>query len=179
MGGVPLVVRSPDSNDRTTDRVEAAQQTAQELAHEVGLHEATAVGDTGDPADAIIAAAKSQSADVVVVGTHERGWFKRLFSSSVSDAVDSRRRDPSAGGALMARALWTGSINFGLVNVPVKAFTAVRDHDVHFHQLDKKSGSRIRYHKVAEETGKEVDGTRSRWATRSAAVATSRSTTRR
>jgi DNA end-binding protein Ku len=44
-----------------------------------------------------------------------------------------------------------------LVNVPVKAFTAVRDHDVHFHQLDKKSGSRIRYHKVAEDTGKEVD----------------------
>ena len=31
----------------------------------------------------------------------------------------------------MARSLWTGSISFGLVNVPVKAFTAVRDHDVH------------------------------------------------
>jgi DNA end-binding protein Ku len=57
----------------------------------------------------------------------------------------------------MARSLWTGSISFGLVNVPVKAHTAVRDHDVHFHQLDKKSGSRIRYRKVAEETGKEVD----------------------
>ena len=57
----------------------------------------------------------------------------------------------------MARSLWTGSISFGLVNVPVKAFTAVRDHDVHFHQLDKKSGSRIRYRKVAEDTGKEVD----------------------
>jgi len=67
--------------------VEAAQQTAQELAHEVGIPDAAAVGDTGDPADAIIAAAKSQHADVVVVGTHERGWFKRLFSSSVSDAV--------------------------------------------------------------------------------------------
>jgi DNA end-binding protein Ku len=57
----------------------------------------------------------------------------------------------------MPRSLWTGSISFGLVNVPVKAFTAVRDHDVHFHQLDKKSGSRIRYRKVAEDTGKEVD----------------------
>ena len=57
----------------------------------------------------------------------------------------------------MARSLWTGSISFGLVNVPVKAFTAVRDHDVHFHQLDKKSGARIRYRKVSEETGKEVD----------------------
>ena len=57
----------------------------------------------------------------------------------------------------MARPVWSGSISFGLVNVPVKAFTAVRDHDVHFHQLDKKSGSRIRYHKVVEDTGKEVD----------------------
>ncbi|MGZ4762297.1 MAG: non-homologous end joining protein Ku [Ilumatobacteraceae bacterium] len=58
---------------------------------------------------------------------------------------------------IMPRPLWTGSISFGLVDVPVKAFTAVRDHDVHFHQLDKKSGSRIRYRKVAEDTGKEVD----------------------
>jgi DNA end-binding protein Ku len=57
----------------------------------------------------------------------------------------------------MARSLWTGSVSFGLVNVPVKAYTAVKDHDVHFHQLDKKSGSRIRYRKVSEETGKEVD----------------------
>ena len=57
----------------------------------------------------------------------------------------------------MARSLWTGSISFGLVNVPVKAFTAARDHDVHFHQLDKKSGARIRYRKVSEATGKEVD----------------------
>jgi len=87
IGGVPLVVRSAGSNDRTTDRVEAAQQTADELAQEAGIVGATAVGDTGDPADAIIAAARAQNADVVVVGTHERGWFKRLFSSSVSDQV--------------------------------------------------------------------------------------------
>jgi DNA end-binding protein Ku len=38
----------------------------------------------------------------------------------------------------------------------VKAYTAVREHQVHFNQLDKKSGSRIRYEKVAEKTGKEV-----------------------
>src|SRR3954464_5139776 len=57
----------------------------------------------------------------------------------------------------MARPVWTGSISFGLVNVPVKAYTAVRDHDVHFHQLDKRSGSRIHNRKVAEKTGEEVD----------------------
>jgi DNA end-binding protein Ku len=57
----------------------------------------------------------------------------------------------------MPRSIWRGAISFGLVNVPVKAYTAVRDHDVHFHQLDKRSGSRIRYEKVAEKSGKEVE----------------------
>ncbi len=57
----------------------------------------------------------------------------------------------------MARPIWTGSISFGLVNVPVKAFSAVRDHDVHFNQLDKKTGSRVRNRKVAEKSGREVD----------------------
>jgi DNA end-binding protein Ku len=44
-----------------------------------------------------------------------------------------------------------------LVNVPVKTYSAVRDHDVHFHQLEKRSGSRIRNKKVSEKSGKEVD----------------------
>jgi DNA end-binding protein Ku len=57
----------------------------------------------------------------------------------------------------MARAVWSGSISFGLVNVPVKAYTAVRDHEVSFHQLEKETGSRIRYRKVSEKTGEEVD----------------------
>ncbi len=49
----------------------------------------------------------------------------------------------------MARPIWTGSISFGLVNDPVKAYTAVRDHDVHLHQLERGSGSRIWYRKVS------------------------------
>src|SRR5687768_11420114 len=57
----------------------------------------------------------------------------------------------------MARPVWSGTISFGLVNVPVKAFTAVRDHDIHFHQLDSKSGARNRYKKVSEKSGREVD----------------------
>ncbi len=53
--------------------------------------------------------------------------------------------------------MWTGTISFGLVNVPVKAYTAVRDHDVHFHQLEKKSGARVRNRKVSDKSGKELD----------------------
>jgi DNA end-binding protein Ku len=57
----------------------------------------------------------------------------------------------------VSRPVWSGTISFGLVNVPVKAYAAVHDHDVHFHQLEKGTGSRIRYQKVADGTGKEVD----------------------
>jgi DNA end-binding protein Ku len=59
----------------------------------------------------------------------------------------------------MARAIWSGTISFGLVNVPVKAFTATRDHNVHFHELDEK-GSRVKHVKVSAKTGKPVDDIR-------------------
>jgi DNA end-binding protein Ku len=55
------------------------------------------------------------------------------------------------------RSIWTGTISFGLVNVPVRAYTAVRDHDVHFHQLDSRSGARVRNKRVSEKTGREVE----------------------
>src|SRR5215213_73067 len=58
--------------------------------------------------------------------------------------------------SVMARPVWTGAISFGLVNVPVQAMSAVRDHDVHFHQLDKKSGARVRNKHISEKTGREV-----------------------
>ncbi len=56
----------------------------------------------------------------------------------------------------MPRAIWSGSISFGLVNVPVKVFTAVREHTVHFHQVEKGTGSRIRYEKVSDRSGHKV-----------------------
>jgi DNA end-binding protein Ku len=56
----------------------------------------------------------------------------------------------------MPRAIWSGSISFGLVNVPVKVHTAVRDHAAHFHQVEKGSGARIRYEKVSEQSGDPV-----------------------
>jgi DNA end-binding protein Ku len=57
----------------------------------------------------------------------------------------------------MARAVWSGSISFGLVNVPVKAYTAVREHKISFNQLEKDSGARIRYEKVSEDSGERVE----------------------
>lgn len=55
------------------------------------------------------------------------------------------------------RAVWTGSITFGLVNVGVKALTAVRDHDVHFHRLVRGTGARVGNLQVSKETGEPVD----------------------
>lgn len=57
----------------------------------------------------------------------------------------------------MPRAIWTGSISFGLVNVPVKLFTATEDRSVGFHQFDPESGERIRYQRVTQESGTEVE----------------------
>jgi DNA end-binding protein Ku len=57
----------------------------------------------------------------------------------------------------MARAIWNGSISFGLVNVPVKLYSATEQKDVSFHQFEAGSGERIRYKRVAEESGREVD----------------------
>jgi DNA end-binding protein Ku len=56
----------------------------------------------------------------------------------------------------MARAIWSGSVSFGLVNVPVKLYGAVTPKDVHFHQLEEDTGARIRYKRVSDETGEEV-----------------------
>jgi DNA end-binding protein Ku len=57
----------------------------------------------------------------------------------------------------MPRSIWNGAISFGLVNVPVQLFSAQEQKDVHFHQFEEGTGERIKYKRVAEESGKEVD----------------------
>lgn len=57
----------------------------------------------------------------------------------------------------MARAIWSGSISFGLVTVPVELYSATEDHTVHFRQFERGTSDRIRYRRVNERTGKEVD----------------------
>ncbi len=56
----------------------------------------------------------------------------------------------------MPRSLWTGAISFGLVNVPVRLFTAVRTKDVRFHQLHAADGVRIKQKRVCPADGEEV-----------------------
>lgn len=56
----------------------------------------------------------------------------------------------------MARAIWSGSISFGLVNIPVKMYSAVMDKTVHFHMLHDKDGVRVRQRLVCPAEDKEV-----------------------
>jgi DNA end-binding protein Ku len=56
----------------------------------------------------------------------------------------------------MARAIWTGAISFGLVSIPVGLFSATEDHTIHFHQFERGTSDRIRYQRINERTGKEV-----------------------
>jgi len=57
----------------------------------------------------------------------------------------------------MARAIWSGFLTFGLVSVPVGLYPATADQTIHFHQLHKGTSNRIRYKKVDEASGEEVD----------------------
>jgi DNA end-binding protein Ku len=57
----------------------------------------------------------------------------------------------------MARAIWSGSISFGLLNVPVKLYSAVSKKSVSFRELRESDGSRVRHKRVAEADGEEVD----------------------
>jgi DNA end-binding protein Ku len=56
----------------------------------------------------------------------------------------------------MPRAIWSGSISFGLVNIPVKLYSAVSRKTVHFNQLDARTGARVKQKRVDAETGEEV-----------------------
>src|SRR6187431_1866687 len=56
----------------------------------------------------------------------------------------------------MPRAIWSGSISFGLVNAPVQMYSAIDEHDLELHLVHEKDGSRIGYQKVCKKEGREV-----------------------
>src|ERR671911_120536 len=56
----------------------------------------------------------------------------------------------------MPRAIWSGTISFGLLNVPVKLYSAVSKQTVRFRELRESDGSRVKHKRVAEKDGKEV-----------------------
>src|SRR5205085_3712454 len=71
--------------------------------------------------------------------------------------VETSRRDLSSlPEVTLPRAIWSGSISFGLVNVPVKLYSAVHPQGLSFHQFQEGTNARVRNKRVSEKTGKEV-----------------------
>lgn len=85
-------------------------------------------------------------AETVVGCTHGAGHG----SGGTGDDVGS------AEEMLVARPTWRGAISFGLVNVPVQLFTAVRPHSLRFRQLHRETHAPVRQKRVDESTGEEV-----------------------
>jgi DNA end-binding protein Ku len=57
----------------------------------------------------------------------------------------------------MPRTIWKGALSFGLVNVPVGVYPATQDKSIHFNQFERSTSDRIRYKKINERTGQEVE----------------------
>lgn len=66
------------------------------------------------------------------------------------------RRKASAGRSTGSRAIWRGSLSFGLVNIPVALHGAENSNDLSFKLLDRRNFAPVHYRRVNEETGKEV-----------------------
>lgn len=87
--GIAAAVSQP-SLTRFVDGLEALAEDARSVAEQAaaGLPgESTAVGEVGDPISVILRAAAEHDADLIVVGTHDRSWFSRLFEPSISHGI--------------------------------------------------------------------------------------------
>lgn len=83
---------------------------------------------------------------------------KKKTSRTVAKNDHEGMSDEDARGGTSPRGIWSGSISFGLLQIPVTLFPAEdRKEQVHFHMLDKKDLSRIRFQRVNATTGKVVD----------------------
>jgi nucleotide-binding universal stress UspA family protein len=94
-GAIPAMampVAGSQGPGRLDDAVQAAEDqtladaraAATDVAAEAGVRDVEALGETGDPVEAILRAAEKHDADVIVVGSHDRSWLKRLFEGSVA-----------------------------------------------------------------------------------------------
>src|SRR3954470_9198323 len=57
----------------------------------------------------------------------------------------------------MPRSIWNGTITFGLVNVPIKLYTATESKTVHFHEVHARDGAQIEYRRYCSQEDKEVE----------------------
>ena len=81
----------------------------------------------------------------------------RLWTFTLEVSPPNYLSASDQGNTGRMRSIWKGAITFGLVNVPVKLYSATEDHDVAMHQVHDKDGGRIRYQRRCEIDGEIVD----------------------
>ena len=86
VGPAPTSAGAPATEVDSTP-LDAAMQVALDVATEADLPNPQVVGEVGDPAQAILEAARHHQADVIVIGSHDRNWITRLFIPSVTGTV--------------------------------------------------------------------------------------------
>src|SRR5689334_18290607 len=57
----------------------------------------------------------------------------------------------------MPRSIWNGTVSFGLVNVPVKVYSATESHTIHFREVHEKDGGKVEHRRICPEDGEQVD----------------------
>jgi DNA end-binding protein Ku len=87
----------------------------------------------------------------------EDGGRSRPGGRSKRAGTRDGRKTQGDGDRPRRRALWKGAITFGLITIPVGLHPAVEERDIHFHMLDRRDGSRIRYKRVSAASGREVE----------------------
>jgi DNA end-binding protein Ku len=94
------------------------------------------------------------------VAERPRSHSRRRMTKSADEPRGRLRGSPGGGGGGEStggpRPVWSGSISFGLVNIPVRLFTAVREQRVAFHLLHDQDKARLRRKIVSSTTGKEI-----------------------
>src|SRR5919202_498200 len=87
--------------------------------------------------------------------------IERRRTGAAGKAKGSARADvgltaPAGETSVMPRAIWAGTISFGLVNAPVRMYSAIDEHQLHFNYIHEPDSSRIGYQKVCKAEGKPV-----------------------
>lgn len=77
----------PTASDAAGNPIHRAEDVARRAADEAGLDNVEVIGEVGDAAEVIVSAAARNHCDVIVVGSHDRGWLSRLVNPSVSGEV--------------------------------------------------------------------------------------------
>jgi DNA end-binding protein Ku len=88
-------------------------------------------------------------------GASARALLTRASPAAAHTDRPAGKQAP-CGDTNMPRPIWTGTISFGLLNIPIRLMTAERRVDLHFRMLDSRDQSPIRYERVNAETGEEV-----------------------